>query len=89
MVVAASTLIFAVYWMGLIGGESLADRRVAGPAVTMWITNVIFLLAGLVLVSRMGRAGATVRGGGWEDAWLRLRDALARWARPGPAEGRG
>jgi lipopolysaccharide export system permease protein len=64
MVVAASTGIFAIYWMGLIGGESLADRRVAGPVVTMWISNFVFTMVGLILVSRMGRAGATVRGGG-------------------------
>ncbi|MDP2958325.1 MAG: LptF/LptG family permease [Longimicrobiales bacterium] len=88
MVVAASTAIFAVYWMGLIGGESLADRRVADPLVTMWITNVVFLVVGILLVSRMGRAGATVRGGGWEDTWLRLRDALARGRRRAAAGAR-
>jgi len=88
MVVAASTAIFAVYWMGLIGGESLADRRVADPLVTMWIPNVVFLVVGILLVSRMGRAGATVRGGGWEDTWLRLRDALARGRRRAAAGAR-
>ena len=82
MVVAASTAIFAIYWMGLIGGESLADRRVAGPVVTMWISNVVFALVGLLLVSRMGRAGATVRGGGWEEAWLGLRARFAGLGRP-------
>jgi lipopolysaccharide export system permease protein len=76
LVVAASTGIFAVYWMGLIGGESLADRRVADPMITMWIPNVTFFLVGLFLVSRMGRAGATVRGGGLDDVWLRIRDSL-------------
>jgi lipopolysaccharide export system permease protein len=80
LVVAASTLIFGIYWMGLIGGESLADRRVAGPIVTMWIPNVVFALTGLMLVSRMGRAGSTVRGGGWEDHWLRLKGSVRRWA---------
>lgn len=78
MVVAASTAIFAVYWMGLIGGESLADRRVAGPMITMWIPNLIFGIVGLLLVSRMGRAGSTVRGGGLEDVWLRLIDPFRR-----------
>jgi lipopolysaccharide export system permease protein len=86
MVVAASTAIFAVYWIGLIGGESLADRRVADPMVTMWVPNVVFAAVGFLLVSRMGRAGATVRGGGWEDTWLRFRDALARVGRARAAE---
>jgi len=88
MVVAASTAIFAVYWMGLIGGESLADRRVADPMVTMWIPNLVFAAVGVLLVSRMGRAGATVRGGGWGDAWLRLRDGLGRMVRRSPAGAR-
>jgi lipopolysaccharide export system permease protein len=85
MVVAASTGIFAIYWMGLIGGEALADRRVADPAVTMWITDFLFLLVGLVLASRMGRAGGTARGGGLEDLWSRLRFRFTRSA-PEPAE---
>jgi lipopolysaccharide export system permease protein len=88
MVVGASTAVFAVYWMGLIGGESLADRRVADPFVSMWIPNLVFLAVGVLLVSRMGRAGATVRGGGWEDSWLRLKDAVARLLRRTPAGAR-
>ena len=81
MVVGASTAVFAVYWMGLIGGESLADRRVADPFVTMWVPNLVFIAVGVLLASRMGRAGSTVRGGGWEDAWLRLKDTVARLVR--------
>ncbi|HUF75468.1 MAG TPA: LptF/LptG family permease [Longimicrobiales bacterium] len=72
LVMAASSVIFSVYWVGLIAGESLADRRVADPAVTMWLSNVVFLLAGLVLASRMGRSAGHTRGGG------RLDDLLAR-----------
>ena len=79
MVVAASTLIFSVYWVGLIAGESLADRRVANPAVTMWMSNVVFLLAGLWLVRHMGDAGSTVRGGSrLGDAWARLRERFRK-----------
>jgi lipopolysaccharide export system permease protein len=76
MVVAASSTIFAIYWMGLIGGESLADRRVASPVVSMWISDVVFFLIGLTLAMRMGRAGSTVRGGGWEDLWVQFRDGV-------------
>ena len=46
-VVTASSVIFSVYWVGLILGESLAERRVASPAVTMWLSNVIFLVVGI------------------------------------------
>lgn len=86
MVIAASTAIFSIYWMGLIGGEALADRRIASPLVAMWIPDVVFALVGLALASRMGRAGDTVRGGGWEDVRIRLGRSLSaplRWARTG------
>lgn len=67
-VVSASAVIFFVYWVGLLGGESLADRRVADPAVTMWLGNVIFFVCALVLLSRMGHSAGTSRGGGIGDA---------------------
>ena len=74
MVVGTSTAIFGVYWAGLIGGESLADRQFADPAVTMWLSNAVFLALALVLVSRMSRAASTVRGGGkLGEFWFRLR----------------
>ena len=76
LVVVASTSIFAIYWMGLIGGEALADRRIADPMVSMWLTNAIFLAVGLVLVRRMGRAGGTVRGGLVDDLWAAVRSAV-------------
>lgn len=66
-VVSASAVIFFVYWIGLLVGESLADRRVADPAVTMWLGNVIFFLVALVLLSRMGHSSGTRRGGGIGD----------------------
>lgn len=72
LVVAASSVIFSVYWVGLIAGESLADRRVADPAVTMWVSNVIFLIAGIVLASRMGRSAGYTRGGTFDGILGRL-----------------
>ena len=61
MVAATSSGIFAIYWLGLIGGETLADRRFADPAITMWLANLVFLGVGLILVSRMGSTTATGR----------------------------
>jgi lipopolysaccharide export system permease protein len=78
MVIAASSVIFAIYWVGLIGGEDLADRGLAPPWVSMWIPNVLFTLVGLVLVRGMGRESATMRGGGWDElAWV-LRSWVLR-----------
>ena len=75
LVVAFSSIIFFVYWVGLIAGESMADRRVADPAVTMWVTNVIFLVVGIFLASRMDRSGVNVRGGGFGE----LKSTLTTW----------
>lgn len=63
-VVAASAVIFFFYWVGLIAGESLADRRVADPAVTMWLGNAIFLVLGIGLLARMGHSSGNNRGEG-------------------------
>lgn len=62
-VVVASAVIFFVYYVGLLGGEALADRRVASPAVTMWLGNVIFFVLGVVLLRRMGHSSGTSRTG--------------------------
>jgi lipopolysaccharide export system permease protein len=64
LVIGASTVILSVYWVGLIAGESLADRRVADPIVTMWISNAVFLTVGIILAARMSRASVNMRGGG-------------------------
>ena len=81
LVIAASSGIFAISWMGLIGGENLADRGIAPPAVAMWTPNLIFLLIGFWLASRMGREAATMRGGGWDDLFWTLRAFVGRVVR--------
>jgi lipopolysaccharide export system permease protein len=78
LVIAASSAIFAVYWVGLIAGEDIADRGIAPPWVTMWVPNLIFLTLGLILVKRMGREAATMRGGGWDDLWWSLTRPFRR-----------
>lgn len=78
LVIAASSGIFAVYWAGLIGGENLADRGIADPALVMWVPNAIFTLLGLWLLARMGHESGTGRGGGWDDVLFTLRSAVTR-----------
>ena len=53
--VAYSIAFFVLYWAGLIGGESLADRGILPASVAMWGANAILGLVGIWLVSRMGR----------------------------------
>jgi lipopolysaccharide export system permease protein len=76
LVIAASSGIFAISWIGLIGGENLADRGIAPPGIAMWAPNILFLILGLWLVARMGREEATMRGGGWEEILWTIRSKL-------------
>jgi lipopolysaccharide export system permease protein len=76
MVIMVSLAVFAVYYAGLIGGESLADEGILTPFWAMWSANIAFLVVGLWAVSRIGRESATSRGGGWDDLAHTIRRAL-------------
>lgn len=78
LVIAASIGIFAVYYAGLIGGESLADETTFSPWVAMWAPNMIFLLFAVWGLARTGREAASARGGGWDDMWHALGGVLSR-----------
>jgi lipopolysaccharide export system permease protein len=67
LVIAASIGIFAIYYAGLIGGESLGDEGTVPSWLAMWAPNILFLFIALWGLSRIGKEGATMRGGGWED----------------------
>jgi lipopolysaccharide export system permease protein len=67
LVIAASIAIFAVYYAGLIAGESLGDEGTIPPWLAMWAPNILFFFIALWGLSRIGKEGATTRGGGWED----------------------
>lgn len=78
MTIAVSVGVFGIYWMGLIGGEKLADQGVVTPFVSMWITNIIFFVIGALMSLRLGRWIATARGGGWDDLLITLKGVLGR-----------
>lgn len=78
LVITASSAIFAISWSGLIGGENLADRGITPPALAMWAPNLVFLVLGAWLTSRMGRESSNLRGGGWDDLLWTLRTRFAR-----------
>jgi lipopolysaccharide export system permease protein len=67
LVIAASIGIFAIYYAGLIGGETLGDQGTVPPWLAMWAPNILFFLIALLGLARTGKEGATTRGGGWED----------------------
>jgi hypothetical protein len=74
LVLAASVVIFGIYYIGLLGGEPLADRGVIPPFWAMWTPNLVMAGAGLVLFARLGTEQVTSRGGSWREHFQRLRD---------------
>ena len=54
LVIGVSLVVFAIYYIGLIAGESLADRAFLTPFWAMWAANVILTIVGLVTVDAQG-----------------------------------
>ncbi len=75
-VIGFSLVIFAIYYIGLIAGESLADRGIMTPFWAMWAANIILTLVGLFLLARMGRESTTSRGGDIGELLETLRGVL-------------
>jgi len=75
LVIGVSLGVFALYYIGLIAGESLGDRGILSPFMAMWAANILFTAIGALLLSRMGKEGATSRGGDTGE----MMDALRVW----------
>ena len=78
-----SLVVFGLYYICLMAGETLADDGKLEPIVAMWIANVIFTIAGLLLLMRLEKTADASRGGGIR-AWFedrRMRRANRRTVR--------
>ena len=80
LVIGVSLGVFALYYVGLIAGESLADRLILTPFWAMWAANILFTIVGLFLLSRVESSSASARGGdlrefidGLKHRWRRRR----------------
>jgi lipopolysaccharide export system permease protein len=81
LVIGVSFFIFAAYYVGLIGGEELANRGIISAFWAMWGTNVIMTVVGLALSLRMGREATTGRGGDFRELLETVRVWIARGGR--------
>lgn len=61
LTVVAGFVIFGFFYIGLIGGESLANRLVVTPFWAMWTPNVLLGVAGILALWRMSRQGTSPR----------------------------
>ena len=82
LVIGGGLAVFAVYYVGLIAGEGLANKGIVSPATAMWSPNAVMLTLGLIGLWRVSRESGTTRGGDLTD----LRDVLLgllrwRWSR--------
>jgi lipopolysaccharide export system permease protein len=83
-----SIVVFGLYYICLMGGETLADKGRLPPPVAMWIANVVFTMVGLLLLLRVERTTDASRGGGLRDWWAdrKVRRSLRRAAAVRTAE---
>jgi hypothetical protein len=70
--------VFGVYYMSLIGGESLGDRGQIIPWSGPWAPNLVFTVLALLGLARIGKETSSARGGGWDDLWVSIRAFLTR-----------
>jgi lipopolysaccharide export system permease protein len=77
MSISFSILFFLVYYVFLITGEKLADRRLVEPWLAMWLPNIVLFGAAMLLLWSTVRESQTID---WERYNL-----LKRWQRRGDA----
>ncbi|HEU4564284.1 MAG TPA: LptF/LptG family permease [Gemmatimonadaceae bacterium] len=78
LVIGVSLVVFALYYIGLIGGETLADKVILSPFWAMWLPNITFTIVGIFFLHRVRRSGATSRGGDAAEVLDAVRASLAR-----------
>lgn len=69
-----SLIVFGAYYVCLMAGETLADAGKLPPFIAMWMANLIFTVAGLLLLLRIEKTADASRGGGIR-AWFEERRA--------------
>ena len=75
LVISVSLSVFALYYVGLIAGQSLAENGTLSPFWSMWMANILFTIVGLFLLSRMGKESGSARGGDMRE----MIDMLRSW----------
>ena len=77
LVIGVSLSVFALYYVGLIAGEDLANKNLFAPFWAMWGTNFLLTIAGVLLLAGMGKEGSTARGGDMSELIDSMRASVA------------
>ena len=67
LVLGGGMFVYAVFYVGLTAGETLADRGYASPAVAMWSPNIVLGILAFIGLLLVHRGGGTSRGGEFAD----------------------
>jgi lipopolysaccharide export system permease protein len=76
LTIGVSLFVFALYYVCLIAGESIAKRGMMPAVVSMWMANVIFALLALWMLSKIGQEGSTARGGDMREMLGAIRGSI-------------
>lgn len=80
LVIGGGLAAFSIYYVGLTAGETLADRGLLSPALSMWLPNIILTAAGLVGLVLVNRQPGLNRGGDFGELMDAIRYRLRRKA---------
>lgn len=81
MTIGVSLAVFGLYYVGLIVGETMADRNYVTPFWGMWAANLVLGVIGLALTVRLGAEGTTNRGSETTELLDRARRRVVRLMR--------
>jgi len=71
-----SILLFLVYYVFLISGEKLADRRLMEPWLAMWLANIVFLVVAVFILKQTNRESGAIDWARFNPAkWWRRADS--------------
>jgi lipopolysaccharide export system permease protein len=71
-----SILFFLVYYIFLISGEKLADRRLMEPWLAMWLANIVFLVVAVFILRQTNREFGVIGWARFNPAkWWRRADS--------------
>jgi lipopolysaccharide export system permease protein len=77
LVIGGGLLIFAIHYVGLTAGESLADRGHVEPWIAMWGPNMVLTVLGVLGLFWVSRESGSTRGGDFRE----MVEGLAHLAR--------
>jgi lipopolysaccharide export system permease protein len=72
LVIGGGLAVFSTYYSGLTAGEALANRELIGPAFSMWASNALIGVVGIILAVTIRHGIGNTRGGdiGAVRAWF-------------------